>query len=252
MTPLFPSGALRAPRRVATRWCCGFDFDGTLAPIAPQPEAARCARARGGCSAACASSPPARSSPGAPEPTSTRGWRGPGCAAVVGNHGLEPGAAGRTEERRVHAWARALAPLALRFPGLVIEDKRYSLGVHLRHVRHKRAAGAALRRALRSMGPVHELPGKQVVNLLPSSVPHKGDALLRLLAELGAETAIYVGDDTTDEQVFALGDTAAILPVRVGRKTGSRAQYYVERQRDVDGLLALLARELRGHRPRRG
>ncbi len=220
-----------------------FDFDGTLAPIVQQPDAARmrprtATAFRWVCELYRCAVISGRSRQDIQERLD-----GAKVQEIIGNHGLESGAAGRVEERRVCDWARALAPLELRHPGLQIENKRYSLTVHFRRVRDKRSALAELRAALRSLGPVHQVPGKQVVNLLPSQAPHKGDALLHLRAELHADTAIYVGDDATDEQVFALGDAQSLLPVRVGRKATSRAWYYLDRQRDVDRLLALLVRE---------
>ena len=51
-----------------------------------------------------------------------------------------------------------------------------------------------------------------------------------------------MGDDETDEDVFALDRPGRLLGIRVGRKRSSSATYYVRTQADVDRLLrALLA-----------
>jgi trehalose-6-phosphatase len=51
---------------------------------------------------------------------------------------------------------------------------------------------------------------------------------------------LYLGDDQTDEDVFALSRTLPLLAVRVGRKPHSLAPYYLASQHHVDMLLAAL------------
>ena len=82
------------------------------------------------------------------------------------------------------------------------------------------------------------VPGKLVVNLVPAAAPDKGDALVQLRARYRADTAFYVGDDGTDEDVFALDQPGRLLCVRVGRSRASAAGYYLKHQREIDALLA--------------
>ena len=71
--------------------------------------------------------------------------------------------------------------------------------------RRKRYVLAAIRTAAAALRtPVRLVAGKLGGELLPSSAPHKGDALMALRAAEGADMALYVGDDATDEDVFAL------------------------------------------------
>jgi hypothetical protein len=84
--------------------------------------------------------------------------------------------------------------------------------------------------------------GKLVVNVLPGGAPHKGVALLDTRRGLGCETALYVGDDDTDEDVFQLGDLARLVSVRVGGRAGSAVTYFILRQRDVEVVLARWSR----------
>jgi trehalose-6-phosphatase len=51
---------------------------------------------------------------------------------------------------------------------------------------------------------------------------------------------LYLGDDKTDEDVFALSRRLPLLAVRVGRKARSLAPYHLGSQGDVDALLAEL------------
>ena len=82
--------------------------------------------------------------------------------------------------------------------------------------------------------------GTQVVNILPKGAPHKGIALERERDRLRCETAIYVGDDETDEDVFGLDQPGRLLTIRVGARAGSAASYFIRRQADVDELLRAL------------
>ena len=56
----------------------------------------------------------------------------------------------------------------------------------------------------------------------------------------GADTALYVGDDLADEDVFQLDQPGRLLAVRVGESAASSAGYYVRDQKAVDSLLAKL------------
>jgi trehalose 6-phosphate phosphatase len=79
-----------------------------------------------------------------------------------------------------------------------------------------------------------------VVNILPHGAPHKGSALERERARLKCDTAIYVGDDETDEDVFALNQPGQLLTIRVGQRRSSAAAYFIESQRKMDDFLQVL------------
>jgi trehalose 6-phosphate phosphatase len=91
-----------------------------------------------------------------------------------------------------------------------------------------------------SLGDVRVIGGKQVVNVLPKGAPHKGLALERELERLRCDTAIYVGDDETDEDVFALDRPGRLLMIRVGAKRSSSAAYYIRSQEAIEELLEAL------------
>ena len=79
-----------------------------------------------------------------------------------------------------------------------------------------------------------------MLNVLPVGAPHKGLALERARARLGCDTAVYVGDDETDEDVFALDQPGQLLSIRVGRKKSSSAAYCIRSQAEIDALLRSL------------
>lgn len=157
-----------------------------------------------------------------------------------------------THEALVAILAREFAQRLHEVPGVEIEDKRYSLSLHYRRSRAKRAARAAIARAGAQIpGPFRLVSGKQVVNVIPDGAPHKGTALEAIRARVGVDTAIFVGDDTTDEDVFELGQPGRLLSIRIGRKRDSAASYYLENQRGIDELLRALI-ELRAPRAAQG
>ena len=67
--------------------------------------------------------------------------------------------------------------------------------------------------------------------------------LERCRKRLGCDTAIYVGDDETDEDAFAFQRPGRLLAVRVGAKRDSAAAYFVPDQPAVDELLRVLVAE---------
>lgn len=162
-------------------------------------------------------------------------------AFVVGNHGIEgtvvEGFSPDAATSICHAWKAALEPCAHALAGVEIEDKTYSLAVHYRRALRKEQARSEILRWISHLNPIPRLtPGKEVLNLLPPNAPDKGDAVHSLIARTNVETAIYVGDDDTDEDVFNLEDPR-ILTIRVGRNDISRARYFIENQTDIDRLL---------------
>jgi trehalose 6-phosphate phosphatase len=216
-----------------------FDYDGTLAPVIAQPERVAMRSSTRGLLQQLSALYPCVVITGRARADVMRRLRGVGVRQVVGNHGLEPFAASARLSRDVAAWRSELAHELSRFTGVKIEDKTFSLSVHYRNAGNKREARAAILRAARGLSRVRVVAGKQVVNLVPESAPHKGDALLREQKRLRCAHAIYVGDDDTDEDVFTLADSD-LLSIRIGRSRRSAARYYLKSQTEIDALLRCL------------
>jgi trehalose 6-phosphate phosphatase len=238
-------------RLAASRGLLAFDFDGTLAPIVVRRDAAvmrpGTARLFG---RLCELYPCAVISGRSRSDVAARLGGAP-VRYVVGNHGLEPGAtlrACRQEMGRV----RSLLELALLpEPGVELEDKRYSLAIHYRMSPRRRGARSMILAAIASLPvPVRAVGGKSVVNLVPAWAPHKGNAFLRLVELEAAATALYVGDDVTDEDVFQLDHGVRLITARVGASRRSSAAYTLRDQGAIDLLLeTLLELRLRGGGP---
>lgn len=233
-----------------SRVMVGLDFDGTLAPIVAEPGRARMRSSTRELLIQVARLYPTVVISGRAQPDVAARLRGVPLAAVIGNHGLEPAASPGLFERVVRRWRPSLDALASRHPGVEIEDKRYSVAVHYRGCRAKKRLLRELEQALAGLQPVRMVGGKCVVSLLPPDAPHKGMALERLRRRFGCDTAIYVGDDETDEDVFQLERPGRLLGIRVGRGRWSAAPFTLSSQSRIEVLLRLLV-ESRGRGPER-
>jgi trehalose 6-phosphate phosphatase len=129
---------------------------------------------------------------------------------AVGGHGAEM----RVRDNEVLYWTKPL-PQDLRqqlaaaqniSPGIVVEDKGYSLALHYRkapqqaerlrqHVAASRTAFAA--------EPTELLLGKAMFEVKRPGI-NKGDSIRKLMAHppFAGRTPIFIGDDVTDESVF--------------------------------------------------
>ncbi len=217
-----------------------FDYDGTLAPIVKNPDDALMRPRTRSLLEQLTRLYPCIVISGREQADAIRRLRGSGVLEVVGNHGVEPWAASEKFINEVQEWVPKLEKALAAYSGVNIEDKVFSLAVHYRHAREKKKVRDAVLKLAQRLGKLRIIGGKQVVNLLPQGAPHKGIALERERARLQCDTAVYVGDDETDEDVFSLDQPGQLLSVRVGMNTRSAASYYVKTQAEVDELLQAL------------
>lgn len=241
MTPFFSSRISRALDAGSTLFA--FDFDGTLAPIVADPDKAYAA----GTTEALLQELTRYASVAIVSGRSLRDLKDRIRFApkyLVGNHGLEGVGAGealRRAKAECRKWKRNLLRSGIP-EGAILEDKRFTLTLHYRNCRDPQKAGKSLARAISRLTPAPRvIPGKWVFNLMPTKRHHKGIAVVHLRKKAGAKHVLYVGDDHTDEDVFRMKDRS-IISVRVGRRQGSKARYFIEKQSDIDRLLRSLLR----------
>lgn len=233
--PLLWDAVDRVRDRLAGRRPALFlDFDGTLAPIVDDPDAAAAPGATLDLLSRLAARMPVAVVSGRAIDDLRPRVPVPGIA-LAGAHGLEIETAdGRRHDRGADfAGVAAAAADALDrslggVPGVRIERKRSSVAVHTRTaragskplVRELVAAVAAAHARLR----LHE--GKEVLELQPDVPWDKGRAVLWLIATLGleADRPVAVGDDRTDEDAFrAVADRGlGILVADTPRATAAR------------------------------
>jgi trehalose 6-phosphate phosphatase len=146
--------------------------------------------------------------------------------AAVGGHGAElrvvAGGEAVTRARELDpVLKRKLATLTEFGPGILIEDKGYSLALHYRLAPDK---GDSLRAAIGDIcaaaprGSIEVLPGKLVFEIKMAGV-NKAGAVRELMKypPFKGRQPIFIGDDTTDEPVFPILSQFGGLGFSVGR-----------------------------------
>ena len=220
------------------------DLDGVLAPLAPTPDAV------------------------IPDPRRTAALRAvadrfEGRVAIVsgrtiaeidrisdralgpasGVHGLER----RRADGSIHraqadpGVERALAEFtafADRRPGMIVEDKAISAGLHYRGAPEHAAPAEALARRLADETGLTLQPGKLVVELKTPGAD-KGTALKAFMREapFAGGLPVMFGDDLTDEKGFIAAEEEGGFGVLVGPPRATAARYGLP---DVDSVLAWL------------
>ena len=168
---------------------------------------------------------------------------------AIGGHGAEMRISGDSEAVATHAppmdkeLKRRLAAIAKLSPGILLEDKGYSLALHYRLAPHAERAiyeAVSLIRADLPNAPIEVLPGKCVCEIKHSGF-NKATGVLELMTHepFKGRRPIFIGDDVTDESVFALMPDLGGLAFSVGRRAKGVA-YHFDEPRDVREWLARL------------
>ncbi|NUP14726.1 MAG: trehalose-phosphatase [Streptomyces sp.] len=221
-TPSTPSGreGLAALLARPARALIALDFDGTLAPIVPDPEQSR---AHPDALPALAALAPKVAAvavvTGRPADVAVRygGFAGvPGLEhlVVLGHYGAErwDAVSGEVIAPDPHP---GVAAVRAELPGVLAahhaatgtwtEDKGHALAVHTRRASDPQGTFDALRAPLTDLATRNGLivePGRMVLELRPPGMD-KGVALTEYVRELGAESVLYAGDDLGDLPAYA-------------------------------------------------
>jgi trehalose 6-phosphate phosphatase len=167
---------------------------------------------------------------------------------LVGSHGLEDSAhagtpLGSQEQERLAAAHRAAESAARGLARAWVEDKPVSVALHVRlaPAAEGDAALDSFARAAAELG-LETAAGKKVLEVSTRPLS-KAAAVARLRDETSAATVVHVGDDASDEAVFAAlapGD----LAVKVGPGS-SVANARLAGPEEVVAFLTATARRLR-------
>src|ERR1700704_1258733 len=168
---------------------------------------------------------------------------------AVGGHGAEMRISTDSEAVATHAppmdkeLKRRLAAIARLSPGILLEDKGYSLALHYRLAPHAEKAiyaAVSLIRADLPNAPIEVLPGKCVCEIKHSGFT-KATGVLELMTHepFKGRRPLFIGDDVTDETVFAIMPDLEGLAFSVGRRAQGVADHFDE-PRDVRAWLARL------------
>ena len=142
--------------------------------------------------------------------------------------------------------------------GIEVEDKGLSIAIHYRQAQHVNETEQWLRTilsidmawlsGLEDWQAVSVTWGYKVVNIVPTTAPNKGHALIEIMHDCGATTALMVGDDINDEAAFAVLPAgsmgvhvgAASRLVARGDDSPTAAQFNLSSQAMVEPFLDLL------------
>jgi trehalose 6-phosphate phosphatase len=168
---------------------------------------------------------------------------------AVGGHGAEMRVEAESESVATHAQPmdkelkRRLAAIAKLSPGILLEDKGYSLALHYRLAPHAEKAiyaAVSLIRADLPNAPIEVLPGKCVCEIKHSGF-NKASGVRELMTHepFKGRRPLFVGDDVTDETVFSIMPELGGLAFSVGRRAKGVAGYFDDPS-DVRAWLAHL------------
>jgi len=180
----------------------------------------------------------------------------PDIFAAIGGHGAEmrinpadePGAAMQMDKEL----KRRLAAIAKLSPGILLEDKGYSLALHYRLAPHAEKAiyeAVSLIRADLPNAPIEVLPGKLVCEIKLAGFT-KATGVLELMKHepFKGRRPFFIGDDVTDETVFAIMPDLNGLAFSVGRRAKGVAAHF-DAPSDVREFLAHLLDDERARAP---
>jgi trehalose 6-phosphate phosphatase len=168
---------------------------------------------------------------------------------AVGGHGAEMRIRGDSEAVATHAppmdkeLKRRLAAIAKLSPGILLEDKGYSLALHYRLAPHAEKAiyaAVSLIRADLPNAPIEVLPGKCVCEIKHAGFT-KATGVRELMTHepFRGRRPFFIGDDVTDESVFAIMPDMKGLAFSVGRRARGVAGHF-DAPDDVRQFLAHL------------
>lgn len=167
---------------------------------------------------------------------------------AVGGHGAEMRVRGDSEavspapsmDKELKLRLAAIAKLS---PGILLEDKGYSLALHYRLAPHAERAiyeAVSLIRADLPNAPIEVLPGKCVCEIKHSGF-NKASGVRELMKQepFRGRRPFFIGDDVTDETVFAIMPDMDGLAFSVGRRAKGVAGHF-DAPSDVREFLAHL------------
>jgi trehalose 6-phosphate phosphatase len=178
----------------------------------------------------------------------------------AGNHGLEiegPGLKFVSEPAEVARatmkdLARQLSAALDGIAGVIVEDKGLSLSVHYRMVKRgdENIVADTFKKItvpLLNEGKIKITSGKKVMEVRPPIDWHKGKAVeaiireIKALLKLESVLALYLGDDTTDEDAFRVIHRPEGWSIFVGEENpSSNADYFLNSTTEVGEFLSRL------------
>nr|WP_319290152.1 trehalose-phosphatase [Sphingobium sp.] len=171
---------------------------------------------------------------------------------LAGSHGLEfarPGEPSHTPPRQpeVDEAEAALHAFVADKPGLLVERKTLSVGLHFRQAPVWAEACSEVAEALANRTGLFLQTGKMLFELRPGSAD-KGSAIRQLMFQspLSAGVPLFMGDDVTDEDGFAAAAELGGAGILIGPARRTAAQWRLEHTGSVRHYLSESVAHLNG------
>ena len=249
-------------KKLKRPWALFLDFDGTLVPIAPRPEEAVLDSSTRNLLRSISEWVPVAFVSGRAvwDLESRVGLTG---VTYVGNHGLEitGGGVRYLMDGAVH-WRQFLEKVSSQLqddlgtiPGILLEDKVYTLSVHYR-LANWNSRQKALELVSKRLTPFKDQglivigQGKAVWEIRPPVEWNKGSAVVWILEQPGfkGRWPLYIGDDVTDQDAFRMIRNCGIGIVVGSAKKMGLAHYAISNPQGVHRFLQGLLDHLYGRK----
>ena len=175
----------------------------------------------------------------------------------VGNHGLEMWNRGVSQmwpgsERYIDIIDLAVSTLKnmLDIDGLFFENKGLTASIHYRNCTDVDSARGQIMETVESLPQANDLritDGRMVVELRPKLEVDKGSALKALIGKYNLSGVIYIGDDVSDVDAFAVLHNSGIKGIAIGVGSAEAplqlyeaADYIIDGVEQVERLLGWL------------
>jgi trehalose-phosphatase len=123
--------------------------------------------------------------------------------------------------------------------GVIIEDKKFSVGVHYRLASENSLPSIkkSLDNIISQYNQLRMMSGKKVFEILPAFPWNKGKAVCWIMEALKVtwkdSTIVYIGDDTTDEDAFAMIRSRGVGILVAQEPKASAADFLLETPEEV-------------------
>ncbi|WP_432770391.1 MAG: trehalose-phosphatase [Sphingopyxis sp.] len=159
---------------------------------------------------------------------------------TIGSHGAEFGAAAAAPIALSQHAIDAIAALAARWPGLLVETKPHGVAIHYRQEPDAASAVLTCMDDIAARERLAVRRGKMVVELGPEQA-NKGRAVARLMAQprYAGALPVFIGDDVTDEDGFTQVAAAGGHGILVGPPRTTTAHFRLRDPEEVHQWLTL-------------
>ncbi len=157
---------------------------------------------------------------------------------ISGTHGLESPFSTTKEYKEYEMFFKELQKaLKEMFPEFSYEKKTIGFTLHYRNIQDYQELVSSVLELLNAFPELKIIKGKKVLNILPNRPHNKGWVMQKLLEQNPETYFFYIGDDTTDEDVFCIQDER-LVSIRIGKSIKSSALLYINNQKGIDNFLS--------------